>query len=169
LKWRTRLPRFVREGNEFSASFNERMTVTVAEGVLFQGRAIEARGRAVPGTEVNVETVAPTVGLDPANPSLDELVDYLERASRIIASGLDSVGISRPEALALFGLLSHCTAMLESVIPLVRDRRAVEALTVAARIFEQATVLRWLADHQVELGVVHKMASGIGARPAPPC
>jgi len=42
--------------------------------------------------------------------------------------------------------------MLESVIPLVRDRRAIEALTVAARIFEQATVLRWLADHQVELG-----------------
>jgi hypothetical protein len=116
----------VREGDEFSASFNERMTVTVAEGVLFQGRAIEARGRAVPGTEVNVETVAPTVGLDPANPSLDELVDYLERASRIIASGLDSVGISRPEALALFGLLSHCTAMLESVIPLVRDRRALK-------------------------------------------
>jgi hypothetical protein len=76
------------------------MTVTVAEGVLFQGRAIEARGRAVPGTEINVETVAPTVGLDPANPSLDELVDYLERASRIIASGLDSVAISRPEALA---------------------------------------------------------------------
>jgi hypothetical protein len=152
LKWRTRLSRFVREGDEFSASFNERMTVTVAEGVLFQGRAIEARGRAVPGTEVNVETVAPTVGLDPANPSLDELVDYLERASRIIASGLDSVAISRPEALALFGLLSHCTAMLESVIPLIRDRRAIEALTVAARIFEQATVLRWLADHQVELG-----------------
>jgi hypothetical protein len=152
LKWRTRLSRFVREGDEFSASFNERMTITVAEGVLFQGRAIEARGRAVPGTEVKVETVAPTVGLDPANPSLDELVDYLQRASRIIAGGLDSVGISRPEALALFGLLSHCTAMLESVIPLVRDRRAVEALTVAARIFEQATVLRWLADHQVELG-----------------
>jgi hypothetical protein len=100
LKWRTRLSRFVREGDEFSASFNERMTVTVAEGVLFQGRTIEARGRAVPGTEVNVETVAPTVGLDPANPSLDELVDYLERASRIIASGLDSVAISRPEALA---------------------------------------------------------------------
>jgi hypothetical protein len=42
--------------------------------------------------------------------------------------------------------------MLESVIPLIRDRRAIEALTVAARIFEQATVLRWLADHQDELG-----------------
>ncbi len=152
LKWRTRLSRFVREGDEFNASFTERMTVTVAEGVQFQGRAIEARGRASPGTQVSVQTVAPSMGLNPENPSLDELVDYLERASRIISSGLDAVGISGPESLALFGLLSHCTAMLESVILLIRNRRAIEALTVAARIFEQATVLRWLADHQDELG-----------------
>jgi hypothetical protein len=41
--------------------------------------------------------------------------------------------------------------MLESVILLIRDRRGVEALAVAARIFEQATVLRSLADHQDEL------------------
>jgi hypothetical protein len=152
LKWRTRLSRFVREGDEFNASFTERMTVTVAEGVQFQGRAIEARGRRIPGTEVSAQTVTPSIGLDPENPSLDELVDYLERASRMIASGLDSVGISHPESMALFGLLSHCTAMLESVMLLIRDRRAVEALTVAARIFEQATILRWLADHQDELG-----------------
>jgi hypothetical protein len=151
LKWRTRLSRFVREGDEFNASFTERMTVTLAEGVLFQGRAIEARGRPVSGAEVSVDTVTPSFGLDPENPSLDELVDYLERASRIVASGLDLVGVSGLESLALFGLLSHCTAMLESVILLIRDRRAVETLNVAARIFEQATVLRWLAGHQNEL------------------
>jgi hypothetical protein len=80
------------------------------------------------------------------------IVDYLERASRAVSGGLDSVAIPRPESMALFGLLSHCTAMLESVILLVRDRRAVEALAVATRLFEQATVLRWLADHQDELG-----------------
>jgi hypothetical protein len=169
LRWRTRLSRFVREGDEFNASFTERMTVTVAEGVQFQGRAIEARGRRIPGTEVGVQTVTPSMGVDPGNPSLDELVDYLERASRIVAGGLDSVGISGPESLALFGLLSHCTAMLESVILLIRDRRAVEALTVAARLFEQATVLRWLADHQDELSEwVPDMASGISARSCTP-
>lgn len=56
------------------------------------------------------------------------------------------------ESLALFGLLSHCQAMLEPVTVLIRDRRAMEALTIGARIFEQSTVLRWLADHQDELG-----------------
>jgi hypothetical protein len=151
LRWHTRLNRFAREGDEFNASFTERMTVTVAEGIQFQGQAIEARGRPTPGTGIRVETVAPSMGLDPENLSLDEIVDYLQRASRTVAAGVDAVGISRPESLALFGLLSHCTAMLESVTLLVRDRRAVEALVVAARIFEQATVLRWLADHQDEL------------------
>jgi hypothetical protein len=152
LRWRTRLSRFAREGDDFNASFTERMTVTVAEGVQFQGQAIEARGRKSPGTGVSVQTVVPSIGLDPENLTLDEVVDYLERASRAMASGLDTVPISGPESVALFGLLSHCTAMLESIILLVRDRRAIEALIVAARIFEQATVLRWLADHQDELG-----------------
>jgi len=151
LRWRTRLTKFAREGDEFNASFTERMTVTVAEGIQFQGQAIEARGRPTPGTGVRVETIASSTGLDPENLSLDEIVDYLQRASRAIAAGLDAVGIPRPESFALFGLLSHCTAMLESVTLLIRDRRAVEALAVAARIFEQATVLRWLADHQDEL------------------
>jgi hypothetical protein len=164
LRWRTRLSRFVREGDDFNASFTERMTVTVAEGVQFQGQAIEARGRASPGTEVRVETVVPSMGLDPDDPSLDELVDYSERASRILASGLDAVGISGPESLALFGLFSHGTAMLQSVIVLIRDRRAIEALNVAARIFEQATALRWLADHQDELGEWFKTWRAASAR-----
>jgi hypothetical protein len=151
LRWRTRLSRFIRDGDDFDASFTERMTVTVAAGVQFQGQAIEARGRASPETKMNVQTADPSMGLDPENPTIDELVDYLERAGRIIASGLDSVRISGPESLALFGLFSHCTAMLESVIVLIRDRRGVEALTLAARLFEQATVLRWLSDHQDEL------------------
>jgi hypothetical protein len=136
LRWRTRVSRFVREGDEFNASFTERMTVTVAEEVAFQGRAIEARGRPSPGAGISVETVAPGTGLDANNLDLDMIVDYLERASRAVSSGLESVAIPMPEALALFGLLSHCTAMLESVILLVRDRRAVEALAVAARLFE---------------------------------
>lgn len=151
LKWRTRVSRFVREGDEFNASFTERMTVTVAEGVAFQGRAIEARGRPSPGVGISVETVAPGTGLDASNLDIDMIVDYLERGSRAVSGGLDSVAIPKPESLALFGLLSHCTAMLESVTLLIRDRRAVEALAVASRLFEQATVLRWLADHQDEL------------------
>jgi len=151
LRWRTRLTRFAREGDEFNASFTERMTVTVAEGIQFQGQAIEARGRPSPGTGVRVEAVAPSIGLDPLHLNLDEIVDYLQRASRAVSTGLDAVGISGPESLALFGLLSHCLAMLESVTVLVRDRRAVEALTIAARSFEQATVLRWLADNPNEL------------------
>jgi hypothetical protein len=151
LRWRTRLSRFAREGDEFSASFTERMTVTVADGIQFQGQAIEARGRPNPGTAVTVQNLAPSIGLDLDNLTLDEVVEYLQRASNAVASGLDTVGISGPESLALFGLLSHCTAMLESVTPLVRDRRAVEALIVASRIFEQATVLRWLADYPDEL------------------
>jgi hypothetical protein len=151
LRWRTRLSKFVRDGDDFNASFTERMTVTVAEEIGFQGQAIEARGRQGSGPQVSVQTVAPSTTIDPANLSVDEIVEYLQRASRAVSSGLDAVGISSPESLGLFGLLSHCTAMLESVTLLIRNRRAVEALIVAARIFEQATVLRWLADHPDEL------------------
>lgn len=151
LRWRTRLSSFARNGDDFNASFIERMTVSVAEGIGFQGQAIEARGRPGSGPQVSVQTVASSTGLDPDNLSVDEIVAYLQRASRTVTGGLDAVGISSPASLALFGLLSHCTAMLESVTLLIRNRRAVEALIVAARIFEQATVLRWLADHQDEL------------------
>jgi hypothetical protein len=81
------------------------MTVTVAEGVAFQGRAIEARGRPSPGGGISVETVAPGTGLDASNLDIDMIVDYLERGSRAVSGGLDSVAIPKPESLALFGLL----------------------------------------------------------------
>jgi hypothetical protein len=94
LRWRTRLSSFARDGDDFNASFTERMTVTVAEGIQFQGRAIEARGRPSPGTRVSVQTVAPSTGLDPESLSVDEIVEYLQRASRAVTRGLDAVGIS---------------------------------------------------------------------------
>lgn len=151
LRWRTRLSRFAREGDQFDASFSEQMTVNVAEGVQFQGQAIEARGRAAPGSEVKVQTVTPSVALDTENLTQEALGDFLGRASRAVAGGLGAVPVSGPEGLALFGLLSHCAALLETVTLLIRERRAIEALAVAARLFEQATILRWLADDRERL------------------
>jgi hypothetical protein len=146
LRWRTRLSRFARDGDQFDASFTERMTVNVGEGVQFQGQAIEVRGRAALGAEVKVQTVTPSVGLDTENLTLEALVDFLGRAGHAVTGGLDAVPVSGPEGLALFGILSHCAALLETVTLLIRDRRGIEALSIAARLFEQATVLRWLAD-----------------------
>lgn len=75
LRWRTRLSWFGREGDEFNASFTERVTVTMAMGIQFQGLAIEAWGRPSPGTKSNVQTGIPSIGLDPESLALDEVVD----------------------------------------------------------------------------------------------
>lgn len=47
----------------------------------------------------------------------------------------------------ILGMLSHGVALAESVTALISDRRAVEALEIAALLFESSIVLRWLGDH----------------------
>jgi hypothetical protein len=150
LTWRTRLSGFERDGDEFNASFTERMTVTVAEGVGFQGEALEVRGRQRPGVAAGTQTVVATTGLGPGDIRLDDIGDYLRRASSAIERNLDAVRMTGAEAVVLFGLLSHVVAMLESVTLLVQDRRALEALAIASRMFELATLLKWLANNPDE-------------------
>jgi hypothetical protein len=158
LEWNSSVRTLNRDGDKFSASFQETITVRCASSYTFSGRALEARGRAEPGSPLRFDPVVDVPKTAPSNPS-SEAFDLMRRAqsfAETVAAHGTSTGI--PAFLGnVFGLAAVQISLFEAITLLLRDNRMVEALarqtelsatdgTIAERVHEKATEYREAAE-----------------------
>lgn len=135
LKWSSSVQSFDRIDDRFEASFAESFTVQAAPGVQFRPLSFEAHGRPRGGHNVRIGESVIREGTDFDNLNEPSLLQLLEDSIRALTAGVET---SLPTAADwhYLGLLSHGAAHAESVALLLRDHRVVEALHIAARLFE---------------------------------
>ena len=130
-------------GESFDAGFNETFTPVCAEGVDLQlhmlGQLVRA-GQPQPGITAGVAST----GLNPGSFDIHDLARYLDRSLRSLTRDLTVVGSDMD--MRVFGLLSNGVALAESAVALIKDRRAVEALQIAARLFELSVLTCYFVD-----------------------
>jgi hypothetical protein len=150
LRWTSKVARAVREGDEMSFSFEEKMTVVCAEGVGFQGEAWEIRGRR--SDRPLVRTGEVTVNQAPEPTRREQLrADALALANAAQqACTLEGEFAIRRDlhALLAFGWFSHIFGLFEAVVATVRQKRAPEGALLAAELHEQSLRLVHFARNE---------------------
>jgi hypothetical protein len=131
LEWRSAVRTLTRDGDKFSLSFQEKVTVRCASGYGFRGTGFGVRAREEPGQEpIRLEAVV-DVSVNPetdASPTdaLNLMTRATKFASNTAALGRTS-GMPSLKTIA-FGLLSEQVAIFEAIETLLRADRPVEAL-----------------------------------------
>jgi hypothetical protein len=150
LRWTSRVASAVREGDEMSLSFEEKMTVVCADGAGFQGEGFEVRGR--PSDRPLVRTGEITVNRTPEPTPREQLrADALSLANAAQQSCTlaGEVAIRRDlHAFLAFGWFSHIFGLFEAVVATVRQKRAPEAALLAAELHEQSLRLVHFARNE---------------------
>lgn len=160
LEWRSGVRTFTRTGDEFALTFNEHFTVRCHPDVSFQGLAFEARGRLEAGQDPLAITVGQEIqqGSAVEEPPFDLVVIALDRAASFaapIGKAIGERGMSPIQALSMFRF-SMQLAVFESILTLLRDDRAPEALALMQGLIRNTCLLQLSSSEEHGPGIAIK-------------
>ncbi len=149
VEWSSSIRSLTREGDTFTAQFNEKFTVRCAEGLSFQGSSFEARGRLEPGQEaaVPIDIHVEHVPADPHGEKKKMALESLTAASRL-ATALSANGLQAgmpPLKSIAFGMFGEEVSLFEAIHLLLTSERSVEAIVLLDRLLEMTCLSEIIA------------------------
>jgi hypothetical protein len=143
LEWNSRVISLRLVEDRFVVRTEEKMTPKCAEGVVFQGKAFEVRGRVQSdGFKLSEEELTATV----AEKTLLERTWAMADRVRALTD-MGEVNVSRDSVTAVvFEALAQQIALFEAITHLVRDRRPVEAMYLLNHMAECACRIELMCD-----------------------
>jgi len=151
LEWNSSLRSFKQVGDKLVFTPREVITVQCAEGMGFQGRAIEFRGRTqTGGLQIEEETTVPSNTERTPEDRLDLAWDLVRRVQAVVRLPRTEVSAT-PQRIA-FNIFAEHVAIFEGATNLVDRRRPVEAILLVEKGIESTCRLQIMADSDSGVG-----------------